>query len=147
MQHNCLLGFHPPLYRVNKALRLQAFPDFAFAFPFFFALRSLFFNPAIPALQTSAYLTKNPSKSAGLTTVANLTLGAAVFLPLVTLSPVLAGLGFCVLPSVARTRIEPSVIDESGEDEAVVKPFWVRYTLPWFFSEVLVSSFAREARN
>lgn len=56
----------------------------------------------------------------------------ATFLFLVTLeveapSAAFVGLGFCVFPSVARTRIEPSVIEGSVNDEAVVvSRFWVR---------------------
>jgi hypothetical protein len=47
---------------------------FFFAFNFSFALlRSLFFSPDIPCLQTSAYLTKKPSRSSDSTTVDNLT--------------------------------------------------------------------------
>ena len=44
------------------------------AFPFFLPLRSLFFSPLIPAFQTSAYLTKNPSNSSACTTVLILSL-------------------------------------------------------------------------
>ena len=42
---------------------------FFLAFPFFLPLRSLFFNPLIPAFQTSAYFTKNLSNSSACTTV------------------------------------------------------------------------------
>ena len=42
---------------------------FFLALPFFLPLRSLFFNPLIPAFQTSAYLVKKASKSFDCTTV------------------------------------------------------------------------------
>lgn len=105
----------------------QAFTDFDLAFPFFFALRSLFFNPAIPALQMSAYRTKNASRSAVSTMVENLYLGAWVLLTLESLVP--AGFAFCVLPSVARTRTAPLIAD--SESSVEIRRFWVRYTLPF----------------
>ena len=42
---------------------------FFLALPFFLPLRSRFFSPPIPAFQTSAYFTKNPSNSSACTTV------------------------------------------------------------------------------
>ena len=74
------------VYRVDYHLASQPFfssfalcpspatAPFFLAFPFFLPLRSLFFSPLIPAFQTSAYFTKNPSNSSACTTVLILSL-------------------------------------------------------------------------
>ena len=73
-------------------------PFFFFAFPFaFLPLRSLFFNPDIPALHASAYLRKNPSNSPACTTVDSLILSFrfSLDLPFVARIKIGRGCGGC----------------------------------------------------
>jgi hypothetical protein len=126
---------------------IQALADFDFALTFFFALRSLFFMPTMPALQTSAYRTKKVSSSAGATTVDSFIFGAfavAFFFVTPEVLSLVRGLGFEVLPSVARTRIEPSAIVGSSEE---TMRFCVRETLPLDFWEVLERRVVKVEKN
>lgn len=67
--------FRPPLDPIQPFFSPSPAPTPFFFFAFaFLPLRSLFFNPPIPTLQTSAYFTKNPSSSSACTTVDSLTL-------------------------------------------------------------------------
>ena len=66
--------YSPPSRHSYQVLLGPLSLDFLSFFRFFPLLRSLFFKASIPARHTSAYRTKNPSRSPGSTTVAIFTL-------------------------------------------------------------------------
>lgn len=90
-----------------------SFLFFAFAL-FFLPLRSLFFSPCIPALQTSAYRTKKASSLSASTTVDNLILSARWSFDLPLLARMRTGSG----EAGFRSGNDASVDGEAGGGEA-----------------------------
>jgi hypothetical protein len=95
------------IYHTFLTSSVPAPPFFFFAFNFcLFLLRSRFFNPDIPALQTSEYLRKKPSSASSSTIVESFNL---------------SGLLSFDLPSVARIIRESGFVGaRSGKGESPV---------------------------
>ena len=141
---------------------------FFLAFPFFLPLRSLFFSPLIPAFQTSAYFTKNPSNSSACTTVLSLILSFffSFDLPFVARIRTGRGCGGCRSGKGEEGGKGMSVaLDGSSggdtwtrrqlgewrkgieEDIVVVRRFWVRKTEPWAATRRDSKRVVRRVRN
>lgn len=140
---------------------------FFLAFPFFLPLRSLFFSPLIPAFQTSAYFTKNPSNSSACTTVLILILSFffSFDLPFVARIRTGRGCGGCrsgkgdeggrgmsVAPDgrsggdtgTSHQRISEKEIESEIES---IRRFWVRKTEPWAATRRDSKRVVRRVRN
>ena len=100
---------------VHAFFSISPSPSFLFlAFALFFLpLRSLFFSPCIPALQTSEYRTKKASNLSASTTVDNLILSARWLFELPLVARMRTGSG----ETGFRSGNDASVEGEVGEDE------------------------------